>query len=210
MGGPLGLIGNVFGNVVWCQVMKRQTGVRVDVEVWEEYKGVCAREELRPSGPIEGFLRVVLEDGSALSVLRLLRGAVKVRVESLDDYAQVLLSWYKGGRRWVYSEGREVSVDAMLLFVLREVSDPRLRKKIRKTLTAKRDGRRGKPENIEESEGKEEEDSEELESTAPMPSSVAERIKDIRKQALGLELNAEEKQKILKKIRDIRESLKRR
>jgi hypothetical protein len=42
-----------------------------------------------------------------------------------------------------------------------------------------------------------------------MPSSVAERIKDIRKQAVGLELNAEEKQKILKKIRDIRESLKR-
>jgi hypothetical protein len=112
--------------------MKRQTGVRVDVEVWEAYKGVCAREELRPSGPIEGFLKVVVEDGSALSVLRLLRGAVRVRVESLDDYAQVLLSWYKGGRRWVYSEGREVSVDAMLLFVLREVSDPRLRKKIRR------------------------------------------------------------------------------
>jgi hypothetical protein len=63
---------------------------------------------------------------------------------------------------------------------------------------------------MEESEGTEEEDSEELESTEPMPSSVAERIRQIRKQAVGLELNAEEKQKILKKIRDIRESLKRR
>jgi hypothetical protein len=187
-----------------------QVGIRVDGAVWDAYKSVCVREELRPNEGVEGFLRVVLEDSSALGVLRMLQRALRVRVESLDDYAQVLLNWYKGGRRWVYSEGREVSVDAMLLFVLREVSDSQLRRKIRKTLTAKGDGRRGKPQNTEESEGKEEEDSEELESTEPMPSSVAERIKDIRKQAVGLELNAEEKQKILKKIRDIRESMKRR
>jgi len=190
--------------------MKRQTGVRVDVEVWDAYKSVCVREELRPNEAVEGFLRVVLEDGSALGVLRMLQRAVRARVESLDDYAQVLLSWYKGGRRWVYSEGREVSVDAMLLFVLREVSDSQLRRKIRKTLTTKRDDQKGKTDSMEESEGKEEEDSEELESTELMPSSAAERIRQIRKQAVGLELNAEEKQKILKKIRDIRESLKRR
>jgi uncharacterized Zn finger protein len=145
-----------------------------------------------------------------LGVLRMLQRAVRARVESLDDYAQVLLSWYKGGRRWVYSEGREVSVDAMLLFVLREVSDSQLRRKIRKTLTTKRDDQKGKTDSMEESEGTEEEDSEELESTELMPSSAAERIRQIRKQAVGLELNAEEKQKILKKIRDIRESLKRR
>jgi hypothetical protein len=184
-------------------------GVRVDGAVWDAYKSVCAREELRPNEGVEGFLRVVLEDGSALGVLRMLQRALRVRVESLDDYAQVLLNWYKVGRRWVYSEGREVSVDAMLLSVLREVSDSQLRRKIRKTLTKKCDDEKGKTDNTEESEGKEGQTAEEHEPIEPTPSSAAERIRQIGKQAVGLELNAEEKQKILKKIREIREGLKR-
>jgi len=191
-------------------VVKLQVGVRVDGEVWGAFKSVCKNEEVREGVVVEGFLRVVLEDGSALGVLRMLQRAFRVRVESLDDYTQVLLNWYKVGRRWVYSEGREVSVDAMLLSVLRNVSDPKLRRKIRKALTAKRHVQKGKTDSMEESEGKEDQDSEELESIELMPSSVAERVRGIRKQAVGLELNAEEKQKILKKIRDIRESMKRR
>ena len=93
-----------------------QVGVRVDGEVWGAFKVVCESEEVREGMVVEGFLNVVLECGSALGVLRMLRRAVRAGVEGFDDYARVLLNWYKGGRRWVYLEGREVAVDGMLLF----------------------------------------------------------------------------------------------
>ena len=83
------------------------------------------------------------------------------------------------------------------------------RRKIRKTLTAKRDDQTGKTDNTEESEGKEGQVATEQEPSEPALSSAAERIRDIGKQVVGLELNSEEKQKILKKTREIREGLKR-
>jgi hypothetical protein len=73
-------------------VLKKQVGVRVDGMVWDAYKRVCGREELRPNVGVEGFLRVVLEYGSVLRVLRLLQRAARAKVESLDDYANVLLT----------------------------------------------------------------------------------------------------------------------
>ena len=93
--------------------------MRADYLVWDAYRKVCLREELRPNVGVEGFLRAVLEDGSVLHVLRLLQRAIGARVQSLDDYANVLLTWYERGERWVYSGNRQISLDSMLLSVLK-------------------------------------------------------------------------------------------
>ena len=186
--------------------MKKQVGVRVDGAVWDAYKSVCAREELRPNEGVEGFLRVVLENGSALRVLRMLQGAVRARVESLDDYAHVLLTWYKRGERWVYSEGRQISLDTMLLSVLRNVSDPRLRSKIRRALTAKHDDEKDKDDDVTESEN-EDDDQEEEELFEATPSCPAELVDRMAKKVAGLKLSVAEKREILERIRYIRERL---
>jgi hypothetical protein len=43
--------------------MKKQTGVRVEAELWEAYRELCRRQRLRPSQPIEDFLRLVVDEG---------------------------------------------------------------------------------------------------------------------------------------------------
>ena len=48
--------------------MKLQTGVRVEAEVWRAHRALCGRERLRPSVPMEEFLKLVLENGSALGL----------------------------------------------------------------------------------------------------------------------------------------------
>jgi hypothetical protein len=71
--------------------MKLQTGMRIDAELWTSYRMVCSREKQRPSGPIEEFLRLVVDNDAALSLLRLMREAVKSRVDGLEAYARVRL-----------------------------------------------------------------------------------------------------------------------
>jgi hypothetical protein len=70
-------------------MMKKQTGVWVDVAVWQAYRDLCSREKLRPAEPIEKFLRFILHGGSALSVLSWLETAEEV--EGFEAYARVLL-----------------------------------------------------------------------------------------------------------------------
>ena len=180
--------------------------MRVDCVVWDAYKKVCVREELRSNVGVEGFLRVVLEDGSVLRVLRLLQRVARARVESLDDYANVLLTWYERGERWVYSEDRQVSLDDMLLSVLRNVSDPRLRSKIRRALTAKHDDEKDKDDDVTESEN-EDYDQEEEELFEATPSCPAELVDSMAKKVVGLKLSVAEKREILERIRYIRERL---
>jgi hypothetical protein len=58
----------------------------------------------------------------------------------LEDHVQVLLKWYRSGQYWVRVTGEnEVSVEHLLLFVLKDVADPQLRKEIRETLTVEPD-----------------------------------------------------------------------
>jgi hypothetical protein len=76
--------------------MKQQTGVWVEAEVWQGYRSLCSREKLRPSKAIEEFLKFVLREGSAVSVLNVMRGWG--RMEGLEAYARVLLNWYTRGR----------------------------------------------------------------------------------------------------------------
>lgn len=76
--------------------VKQQTGVWVDAEVWRGYRSLCSREKLRPSKPIEEFLRFILRDGSAVTVLNMMQGWGKS--EGLEAYARVLLNWYTHDR----------------------------------------------------------------------------------------------------------------
>jgi hypothetical protein len=118
--------------------MKQQTGVRVDAEVWRAYRALCSREKLRPALPIEEFLRLVLENDSALSLLRLMRGAAKARAEGFEAYARVLLDWYTHGKLWIDSlDGEEVSVETLLLDALKTVVDADLRRQIEEALVVR-------------------------------------------------------------------------
>ena len=74
-----------------------QTGMRLEAEVWQPYRALCYRDRLRPSLPVEEFLRLVLENDSTLGFLTLVRGANKAHVEGFDAYSRVLLNWYAQG-----------------------------------------------------------------------------------------------------------------
>jgi hypothetical protein len=52
--------------------LKKQTGVWIDAEVWGAYRGLCSREKLRPSEPIEQYLKLVVQTGSTLTVLNMI------------------------------------------------------------------------------------------------------------------------------------------
>ncbi|MGD0406214.1 MAG: hypothetical protein ABSB10_06130 [Candidatus Bathyarchaeia archaeon] len=117
--------------------MKRQTGVRVEAEVWGAYRAVCGREKLRPSIPIEEFLRLVLENDSASSLLSMMRGVAKARAEGFEAYARVLLDWYTHEKFWFHVEGDEdTSVEGLLLNALKLVVDSELRRQIEEALIA--------------------------------------------------------------------------
>ena len=52
---------NCFGNIIG-KCYEASDGYGVEAEVWVAYRAVCSREKLRPSSPIEEFLRLVLEN----------------------------------------------------------------------------------------------------------------------------------------------------
>jgi hypothetical protein len=118
--------------------MKKQTGIRVEAELWEAYRELCRRQKLRPSQPVEDFLRLAVNEDSAVSLLRLMREAAKTRVEGHEAYARVLLDWYTHGKIWITGSGEEeVSVETLLLDALKTISDPELRGQIEEALTAR-------------------------------------------------------------------------
>jgi hypothetical protein len=57
--------------------MKMQTGMRVEVEVWRLYRALCSQDRLRPSVPVEEFLKLFVENDSALGFLTLVRGLLR-------------------------------------------------------------------------------------------------------------------------------------
>lgn len=117
-------------------IMKMQTGIRLDAEVWQAYRSLCSQERVRPSQPIEEFLREVVENGSVLSLLTLMKGAAKVQSRGVNAYAQVLLNWYKQGKRFFHTMGEdEAPVEGLLLEALKTVTDSELRQQIQEALT---------------------------------------------------------------------------
>jgi hypothetical protein len=109
--------------------------VRVEGELWVAYRELCGRQRLRPSQPIEDFLRLVVDEGSAVGLLSLMREAVRARVEGLEAYDRVLLDWYGHGKFWITGSGEdELSVETLLLDALKSVGDPELRGRIEEAL----------------------------------------------------------------------------
>jgi hypothetical protein len=188
--------------------MKRQTGVWIDAQVWDAYRELCDREKLRLSEPIEEYLRLVLQNGSALTVLNMMQSMAKARSGGFEDYARVLLNWHRTGQYWIHvTAENEVSVEHMLLHALKEVADPQLRKEIQETLMIEP---RKQGEKIERRKKttKKPVAREESPTRPAQATTVSQRIGDIKKQVAGRSMNAEQAQEMLKKIHQIREKLK--
>jgi len=116
--------------------MKKQTGIWVDAQTWQAYRILCNREKLRPAEPLEKFIRFILRDGSALSIMNWLENVG--RAEGLEAYARVLLNWYKNGTYWIMiTDEDEAPIQPMLLSALKEVPNPELRREIEDALTIK-------------------------------------------------------------------------
>lgn len=182
--------------------MKKQTGVWIDSQVWNAYRGLCRREKLLPSEPINGFLELVLRNGSPLAVVNMMQGMVKERSKSFEAFARVLLNWYKNSRTLIQvTDESEAPVEPMLLHALKEVVNPQLRKDIQKTLMIRPRRHAGW---IDRKKKSTEKPVAEL-----AKADISERIGKIKKQVEGRDIGAEQAQEILKKIHQIREKLKR-
>jgi len=207
------------------RTMKKQTGMWVDAQVWEKYRDLCSREKLRPSESIEEFLKFVLRNGSAVTVLSMLQGMAKAKLEGLEAYARVLLDWYTHEKYYVQSGGEEpVTVEPLLLEALRNVEDSKLRQKIEEAMIIagrkSQEWRKKHEEELEaqrkresKEEGSDEEDEsddgDEEEPAEHGSAAAAQKIDGIKKAVENKELDADEAMKILEQVKDIREGLKR-
>jgi hypothetical protein len=117
--------------------MKIQTGVRIEAEVWQAYKKLCSRDRLRPSLPIEEFLKSAVDNESILGFLTLLRATAKSEAEGINANARVLLNWHAKGRRYFNALGHDdAPIEGLLLDALKTITDPELRQQIEKALIA--------------------------------------------------------------------------
>jgi hypothetical protein len=189
--------------------LKKQTGVWIDAQVWEAYRGLCSREKLRPSEPIEEYLRVILRNGSALTVLNMIQGMAKARSEGIEAYARVLLNWYTNKKYWIRApDDNDASVETTLLQALKEVVDPQLRKEIQEALMIKPLEQAPKSGERKESRMKEKPVAREEPPPKPAEATTSERTGETKKQSVDHDLVEERRQEMLKKISELREKLK--
>jgi hypothetical protein len=88
--------------------------------------------------PIEDFLQLVLEKGSALTLLSLVQGAAKTQSEGVNAYARVLLNWYMHGKYFFHAMGQdEAPVEGLLLECLKVITDVELCRQIEEALLRK-------------------------------------------------------------------------
>lgn len=189
--------------------MKKQTGVWVDVQVWGAYRDVCNREKLRPSEPLEGFLRLVLRTGSASSVLNMMQTMAEARLQGLEAYARVLLNWQNSGKDWVQvSDENNVPVETMLLHALTDVADPQLRRDIEEALMIRPRKQANKKARKRKIILKEEPTTKPDVPATSAATALSERIGTIEKQVANHEMGQEQAQKMLDQIRQMRRKLK--
>jgi hypothetical protein len=129
---------------------------------------------------------------------------LKVRSESFDDYARVLINWYTNGKRFVKSRyDTEFSIATMLLQILKDIADPLLRKEIVRTISMKPSEQATNSGRGEELALKEEP------ATMEELSVVSEEIGiSGGKDFIDQNLDIDQAQKTLKAIRELREKLK--
>lgn len=189
--------------------MKKQTGVWIDAQVWSDYKSLCGREKLRPSEPIEEYLKLVLQTGSALTVSNMMQGMAKARSQGLEAYARVLLSWYKNGKQWIpVSDEGEAHVETLLLNALKDVADPQLRREVQEALMM---GPSKQADEKDENRKRTAEEEPATKEDVPADSEAtasSERIEEVENQITNHELDPEQAQKILENLRQMRRKLK--
>ena len=189
--------------------MKKQTGVWIDAQVWEAYRGLCSHEKLRPSEPIEEYLSLIVRNGSALAVLNMMQGMAKTRPEGFEAYARVLLNWYTSEKHWIHvTDENEAPVEPMLLHALKEVADPQLRKEIQEALMIRPLEQARKKGKSKKSRVKEKPAAKEEPPPKPAAATISERIEEIKKQFVDHDDAEEQAQETVKKNRQIREELK--
>jgi len=189
--------------------LKKQTGVWIDAQVWGAYRGLCSREKLRPSEPLEEYLRLVLRTGSALTVLNMMQGMAKARSQGLEAYARVLLNWYRNGRQWVpVTDENEAPVETMLLHALMDVADPQLRREVQEALMMKPRKQADKKDGNRKIIVKEEPATKTELPAQSAATAFSERIGMIEKQVANHEMGPEQAVKMLEKIRQMRKKLK--
>lgn len=111
--------------------LKKQTGIWVDAPVWEAYRSLCSREKVRPSESVEEFLRLVVQNGSALKVLNMMRGMADAKSKGFEAYVRVLLNLYTHGRYFIKTgSGTPEAIEPMLLEALKRLEDAELRQKV--------------------------------------------------------------------------------
>lgn len=180
----------------------------IDAQVWSAYKSLCSREKLRPSEPIEEYLKLILQTGSALSVSNMMRGMAKTRVQGSEAYARVLLNWYRSGKQWISVSGEgEAYVETLLLQALKDVADPQLRREVQETLVKgpgkQADEKDGNRKGIAEQEPAAKEDV-----TADSAATAnSERIGEVENQVTNHEVDMEQAQKILDNLRQMQRKL---
>ena len=189
--------------------MKKQTGIWIDAQVWEAYRGLCSHEKLRPSEPIEEYLRVILRNGSALAVLNMIQGMAKARSEGVEAHARVLLNWYKNKKYWIRTpDENDVSVETVLLQTLKEVADPQLRKEIQEALMIRSIEHGRKISERKESTMKEKPAAQEDPPPKPAKATTSEGTEETKKQSVNHDYAEERRPEMLKKIRQLHEKLK--
>jgi len=187
--------------------MKKQTGVWVDAQVWDVYRELCDREKLGLAEPIDGYLRLVVKNGSPLKVLSMIQTLSETRSGRFEDYARVLLNWYKNGQYWSpVTEENNVSVEHLLLNALNDVADVQLRKKISDALMC--ESRKLQEEMSKEIEWVESPEVEESFSPPEQVPTTLERIENIKKQLAVRKISSEQARLMLEKIHEIRVKLR--
>jgi hypothetical protein len=181
--------------------------VFADAQVWNGYREICSREKLRPFEPIEEYLKLVVRNNSALTVLSMIRSIARVKPGAFEAYAQVLLNWQKTGRYWIHvTDEIEAPVEHMLLHCLKDVADPRLRNEIQEALIISPHKRSSSKKRntltVNHTAAQEEPPIEQA------PSATTERIEEIKKRITDRAMNPEKALRMLEKIHEIREKLK--
>jgi hypothetical protein len=122
--------------------VKHQANLWVEADVWRAYKELCRGGRVRTYVPVEEFLRVVVENGSVVNVLNMMRVLRKTGAEGFEAYARVLLEWHDHGKYFIPVSGNQrLSVEGLLLNALKDVTDPDLRGRIKEALAPQRLGR---------------------------------------------------------------------
>jgi hypothetical protein len=139
----------------------------------------------------------------------MMQGMAEARVQGSEAYARVLLNWYKNGKHLInVSDEGEAYVETLLLQALTNVADPQLRKEVQEALV------KGPGEQAEEKDGKTRMIAEEEPPTktelpaASAATAFSERSGEIEEQVANHEVDPEQAQKILEKIRQMRRELK--